>query len=874
MVLILFVLSISTIMVGVPQVRAIAVVDVTYGSTPTVDGSISAGEYYDAHLLTFATSGGTCTVYFKHDGSSLYVAFDVPNVDAGSSVQIFVDTNYDRASAPQTDDYRFTIKLDGLMAENQGTGTGWNPTVWDSAVGWTGARQQFASTWNAEFAIPYAKLGITAGVAKTIGISFWNAWAQSDYRWPTGADWVTPSTWGAASSSDNWAPPPPMYWKQNFTDYAPSGMPDFDQKQDAWYPPDSPGYWTWCGPTAVANSLWWMDSRFETSTTPPPTINDTFPLVTNYTAGIDDHDPLNVPPFIEHLAYLMDTDGNRTGLPHTGTNVWDMEAGIAQYLSWTGVNPLGDVNGDGIVNVTDWNIVNASMGSSPGAGNWNLAADIWPETVTGPYTADNVVNASDLNLVTANMGSVGMFYEHTVERPDFYYIEEEVERCQDVVLLLGYWRYGEMKDQYQEICEVCEHVGPVYWISWQEFVPTANSLSRVEVKIARTLGQPNLVPITMTIESPLGTVLTSATLQYWDVPELPWCETVWVSFDVPDIPLTPGQSYYIVLTTEGLAYHWCAAPWDAYPPGLSNFGPDWDWTFRTFYYGWERDHGHYVTVAGVNSELQQIAFSDPYIDAFEAGVAPGRSPVPHPYPHVSTVHNNASLVSHDIYNVTYEPCPGGDWTIIGYPDWPYPEWLVQIEFAIITSPHVCGVNITNVTASHRGILVDAAYQTWTVNVNVTVHNNGTVPINCTVTAYYFNATATYQIGTQNATNLAPCNITTLTFNWDLSGVPDNATYTIKANATCTCDAHDELINGQVKIRPLGDITGEGKRTVSDMLVLKVALTKIMLGLENPIILLAQNPFLDITGDGDITVSDMLVLKVILTKIMLGIIPGP
>ena len=90
MMLILFVLSISIIMMGVPQVRAIALVDVTYGSTPTVDGSISVGEYTDAHSVTFAMSGGTCTVYFKHNGSSLYVAFDVPNVDAGSAVQIFV----------------------------------------------------------------------------------------------------------------------------------------------------------------------------------------------------------------------------------------------------------------------------------------------------------------------------------------------------------------------------------------------------------------------------------------------------------------------------------------------------------------------------------------------------------------------------------------------------------------------------------------------------------------------------------------------------------------------------------------------------------------------------------------------------------------
>jgi len=35
----------------------------------------------------------------------------------------------------------------------------------------------------------------------------------------------------------------------------------------------------------------------------------------------------------------------RTGIQHIGTNVWDMQAGIAQYLSWSGVNPLGDVNG-------------------------------------------------------------------------------------------------------------------------------------------------------------------------------------------------------------------------------------------------------------------------------------------------------------------------------------------------------------------------------------------------------------------------------------------------------------------------------------------------------------------------------------------------
>lgn len=58
----------------------------------------------------------------------------------------------------------------------------------------------------AEFAIPFSKLGITVGEPKTIGIAFCNCWAASDY-WPSGADWMDPSTWGAAYSPDYWSSP-------------------------------------------------------------------------------------------------------------------------------------------------------------------------------------------------------------------------------------------------------------------------------------------------------------------------------------------------------------------------------------------------------------------------------------------------------------------------------------------------------------------------------------------------------------------------------------------------------------------------------------------------------------------------------------------
>jgi len=49
--------------------------------------------------------------------------------------------------------------------------------------------------------------------------------------------------------------PTDWYWKPDRPDQdhsAPSGMPDFDQNQDDWE--------AYCGPTAVANCLWWFDA--------------------------------------------------------------------------------------------------------------------------------------------------------------------------------------------------------------------------------------------------------------------------------------------------------------------------------------------------------------------------------------------------------------------------------------------------------------------------------------------------------------------------------------------------------------------------------------------------------------------------------------
>ena len=496
---------------------------------------------------------------------------------------------------------------------------------------------------------------------------------------------------------------PPWYVKGSYADYAPSGMPDFDQRQTGTYKwVDHGGFWSHCGPVSVANSLWWFDSKYEPNNVPPPAISDGFPLVKSYNPSVwDDHDPRNVQPLVEHVAWLMDCDGRRTGRNINGTYVWDMEAGIAQYLSWSGVNPLGDVNGDGVVNQTDVDLVNAAMGSRPGDPNWNLAADIYPATVTYPPTTDNIINEEDLNLVNANLGKTGMFYEHTTdEYPDFLYLEEEVEKSQDVIILLGFY--------------------------------------------------------------------------YFDGAE------------------------------------------------------------------WKRDGGHFLTVAGVNSTTFELLVSDPIRDNFEAGRTSGCSPTPHPYPHNSTVHNNASLTSHDAYKV-YNA--GGYWALEGYFD--SPLWEARIEYAVITSPlpGAHDISVVNVTP-----LKTVVGQNYTCNINVTVINEGDFVETFNLTLYA-NTTAIY---TYVNITLADGNSETVTFLWDTTGFT-KGNYTLWAYAwpvggeTDTSD--NTLTDGTVYVGIPGDVNSDGGVFIDDIAAIARAFGS---SVGDPL----YEPEYDITNDGQILIDDV------------------
>ena len=399
------------------------------------------------------------------------------------------------------------------------------------------------------------------------------------------------------------------YWKPSYPNYAPAGLPDFDQKQDRWKK-ISPGpngvidstvvgddvynivenciapgldcylnstasgddveEWAFCGPVAVANCLWWFDSKFADPTGTPGDGEDQFALVQDYGAG-DDHSTTNTPLLIEKLARAMNTTGKGT------TYINDMQTAISDWFTTTGLT-------------------------------------------------------EKLTVQTYN-------------RPTFSFIESEIERSQNVILLLGDYNHiigPLMVDQSQLLGPVLKVLQMNSLWDSQGFVPTVPRLDAIEILLQSVSTFPPCNVEVDVYDGHPGNLLGQSIVNpgYLPVP-------TWVRFYFnPSIPLTPGSTYYLDVRQllDDPHYYWCYDVGNPYPQGQAwkdNVLASLDWAFKTEYYNppphSERKGGHYVTCTGVNSEEFKIAFSDPTLD------------VANPSP---ADHNDAANVSHDIYNVT------------------------------------------------------------------------------------------------------------------------------------------------------------------------------------------------------------------------------
>jgi len=467
-------------------------------------------------------------------------------------------------------------------------------------------------------------------------------------------------------------------WLHSYPNYAPNGIPDFDQHQNEWkiilpgkngvidsspigddfYNPNEncivPGpnchletypagddytFWAFSGPAAVANCFWWLDSKNSDQNGTPGDGEDNYPLVKDYGVG-DDHLPGNAPLLIENLANTMQTSSKGK------TYIQDMKDGISDWFA-----------------------------------NVNLS-----------------------NQFTVNIS----------DKPSFNFIKNQIKNNSNVILLLGQYKAIRLVDQNQSDWDTWVDLTNVSPGQLQNFTPTSSKLdtvelllvgsqqnwTTVEVSIYDTLpNDPNIIPLAVTMK------VVNLTLN----PE-------WVQFDFqPSINLIPGKQYIIAvraLDNPPYKIHWCHTLYNSYPNGISwwciyNYVLEpkinYDFAFKTLYRSNDciRYCDHYVTCAGVNSEESKIALSDPYFNIQN-------------YLPSYTSYNDPINVSYDPYNVAIgspSPTLHFKWWLTDYPT-NYQEYNIDytvVEQAVIVNALENIPPVVTITRPVNGIYIADHY---------------------------------------------------------------------------------------------------------------------------------------------------------------------
>jgi len=156
---------------------------------------------------------------------------------------------------------------------------------------------------------------------------------------------------------------------------------------------------------------------------------------------------------------------------------------------------------------------------------------------------------------------------------------------------------------------------------------------------------------------------------------------------------------------------------------------------------------------------------------------------------------------------------------------------------------------------------DEAYYTWTIDVNVTVENQGEVTENINITAYY-NASSWEEIGTISIT-LASSAQMTVTFSFNLGGAGrGDKDYIVMVvvvliyEGVCTTAPDSNVDNnvreeGQVRVPLWGDVDDNGVVNILDLKKVKLAYSKLI-----------EEPMADIDGNGKIDILDVKKEKLI------------
>ncbi|MDX9856900.1 MAG: dockerin type I repeat-containing protein [candidate division Zixibacteria bacterium] len=504
-----------------------------------------------------------------------------------------------------------------------------------------------------------------------------------------------------------------FYFKAGYPDYCPSGTPDFSQVQDFSQPPDGSVDAGYCGPVALANCLWWFDSKFEPLPVVPPGISDNYPLVTPY-AQWDDHDPLNVQPLVAAMATTLNTN-----LLAPGTNIVDFDAGVRDWLASRGLLDDYDVNLYSCGAFT-WDFLAGEVRRSqdvilligfylaPG-GNPQECCRLGGHyvTVAGVDSVEALIAVSDPYLDLASPPPPS-HNDAAVVSHDIYSIAVmDPTLCETVAGCLFLPDYPADPFAYEFVDQnggtTCPPgiPGPIFAvIEYAEIICPRETPDTWYWKPDTTYALTGMPDFPSQLPCHSGpTAVTNCLWWYGAMGYYPFVNAIELKDELftyfhSDTVFDPWGGTDVHVMEDGLTrFFWDPDPkWQFYETTYRM--PDFfvmaeslmvcqdiilligNWWFDGEQ--WWRDGGRYVTMAGVDMTTMMVAVSDPETDNAEAGGA-GRV---RPPSHAGIVHDPRDPthwypvtpgsydypVSHDAYPVMLDsPSPGGTWWLPGFP---------------------------------------------------------------------------------------------------------------------------------------------------------------------------------------------------------------
>jgi hypothetical protein len=166
------------------------------GSSVTVDGVISPGEWGDADtVLIEVPSGSLVAVHFKHDGTSLLFAFTGFDQPLRHVPEVLIDVGNGKEGVWGAGHWWFHASATDCWSS--GRYNAYDTCVPEAPV-WEASNARHSQELF-ELRIPFSTVGLEPGEGEIIGIAFDVTGTQRFwYMWPRGAQLGIPSSWGEA----------------------------------------------------------------------------------------------------------------------------------------------------------------------------------------------------------------------------------------------------------------------------------------------------------------------------------------------------------------------------------------------------------------------------------------------------------------------------------------------------------------------------------------------------------------------------------------------------------------------------------------------------------------------------------------------------